>query len=126
MNKSRIKIFHNQYRQIFYKPFSATLIVHWYGQIPDDEQLHHIELLQEILKIYSVEHIEIHTKKARFASLKPVRVFIEKVLKKVYDQGGKTITIVQRPIKNQLFVINAYINALRGLGINMEFRMVTI
>ena len=126
MENKRIVLFHNQYRQIIYKPHSNTLILHWYGNVPESEQMSHIDYMQELIKIYDVDHIEVHTKKAKFASLKPTRLFIENVLKKVYEQGGKTFTLIQKPIRNQIFVINAYLNALKALGINMRFKMIAV
>lgn len=126
MKSNRIKLFHNKYRQIMYVPETKTLTLYWNGFVPESEQLAHIQYMQELIKIYEIEHIEMHTKKAKFASLKPVRIFIENVLKKVYDKGGKTFTIIQKPIKNELFVMNAYLNAIKSLGINMEFKMVTV
>ena len=125
MKNSRIKLYHNQYRQIFYAKETQTLIIYWHGNVPDNEQLRHIDYMQELIKIYTIRHIEAHTKKARFLSLKPTRIFLEKVLTKIYQQGGRTFTLIQKPMKNQLFVMNAYLNAIRSLGINMEFKLIT-
>lgn len=126
MKEGRIKLLHNKYRQIFYAYGSKTVSIHWHGNVSESEQLKQINYMQELIKIYDVEHIEMHTKKARFISLRPTRIFFENVLKKVYEQGGKTFTIIQKPIKNQLFVLNAYMNAIRSMGINMDLKLITV
>ena len=83
-----------------------------------------MKLLNLLCSINS--HIEVHTKKAKFLSLKPTRIFIENVLAKIHEQGGKTFTLIQKPIKNQVFVLKAYLNALKAMGINMQFNWVTV
>ena len=125
MAANSIKLFHNQNRLIQYFPQDRKLKIHWFGTITEDEQDKNIEFLQELVKIYDIDHIEVHARKAKFNSLKHTRLFIEMVLKKIYEQGGRTLTIFQRPIQNMLFVFNAYVNALNELGIRMNFKIIT-
>lgn len=126
MKKSRNKLYHNQYRQLFYNHEEKRLFIYWYGKVPEEEQYKNIDYLNELIKIYDIEHVEVYTKKAKFLSLRPTRLFIEKTLKRIFEQGGKTFTLFQKPIKNQQFFMNAYLTAIRSLGINMQFKMVTV
>ena len=66
MKKSRVKLYHNQHRQIFYSEESKTLNIYWHGKVPEEEQLKNIEFTEELIKVFNVEHIEVHTKKAKF------------------------------------------------------------
>lgn len=125
MKAGRVKLFHDKYRQVQYVPETKTLIVHWYGSIPDEEQLKHFEWMTELLKIYEIHHLEVFVRKARFLSLRPTRIFIETVLKQLYMKGAQTLTIFQRPMENEEFVKKAYRNAIEALGINMRMRLVT-
>ena len=120
MKGKRIQLFHNKYRHLIYWPSCKTLVIHWIGEVPEEEQYTNILYLQELLKLYEVDHIKVNSKKAKSISFRPLRTFMEKVLKQVSMQGGKTVTFIQRKIENEAFVLSAYKNALRGYGIDLK------
>lgn len=125
MSKKQITLFHNNYRQLFYQPQSKTMILHWYGKVPEKEQLAHIEFMKELVSLYEIEHMEVYITKAKFLSLKPIRAFFEQVLTKISHKGGKSFTLILRPAKNLSFLLQAYKNALKSMGVTMEFQIRT-
>lgn len=124
MEAQRIQLFHNQYRHIVYFPDSKRLVTYWFGEVPEEEQLRFLDYLQEAIKIYEIDHFEVNTKKVKSISLSPMRQFMERVLTKAYQQGAKSLTMIQKSINNEAFVLNAYVNALRSYGIRMKFQIV--
>ncbi len=124
MDENQIQLFHNRYRHVIYFPKSKKLLTVWLGDVPESEQLDNIEYLQELIKVYEVEHFVINTNKVKSISLRPMRLLIERFLLKAYQRGAKTFTLIQKGVKREAFVINAYLNALKSYGIGMKFEIV--
>lgn len=125
MSKKKITLFHNNYRQLFYKPRTKTMVLHWYGDIPEEEQLKHIEYMKELIKEYEIDHMQVYVRKAKFLSLKPIRTFFEQVLTRINHRGGKSFTLFLKPVNNLPFLVQAYKNALKSMGITMEVQVKT-